>query len=160
MRWILPGASTVLAALCIATISAANAQNTNSGDIRGTVTDTSGAVIPGATVTVTYVRGARSASYTQHVNATFPNGVAYAADGWLSYDPSAKRWVYIETGNIGDYTVATSPGWHENVMVMTDVLMTGGDTGGTTTFKKLNDTTVDAASVQSSGTLSQHCVKK
>ena len=115
---------------------------------------------PGATVTVTYVRGARSASYTQHVNATFPNGVAYAADGWLSYDPSAKRWVYIETGNIGDYTVATSPGWHENVMVMTDVLMTGGDTGGTTTFKKLNDTTVDAASVQSSGTLSQHCVKK
>jgi hypothetical protein len=29
------------------------AQNTNSGDIRGIVTDTSGAVIPGVTVTVT-----------------------------------------------------------------------------------------------------------
>ncbi len=28
------------------------AQNTNSGDIRGTVTDPSGAVVPGATVTV------------------------------------------------------------------------------------------------------------
>jgi hypothetical protein len=33
-------------------VPAAHAQNTNSGDIRGTVTDASGAVIPGVTVTV------------------------------------------------------------------------------------------------------------
>ena len=113
-----------------------------------------------APVMVTYARGPRDASYTQHVSAAFPNGVAYTADGWLSYDPSAKRWVYIATGNLGDYTVATSPGWRENVLVLTDVLQTGGATGGTTTFKKLNDTTVDATAVQSTGTLSQHCVKK
>lgn len=33
--------------------NSAPAQNTNSGDIRGTVTDPAGAVVPGATVTVT-----------------------------------------------------------------------------------------------------------
>jgi drug/metabolite transporter (DMT)-like permease len=113
-----------------------------------------------APVTVTYTRGTRSASYVQHVSATLPSGVAYTAEGWLSYDPSAKRWVYIAEGALGDYIVSTSPGWHENVMVLTDVLTTGGDTGGTTTFKKLNDSTVDATGVHSSGTLSQHCVKK
>ncbi|MGA7857244.1 MAG: carboxypeptidase-like regulatory domain-containing protein, partial [Terracidiphilus sp.] len=36
--------------LCLAVSSLA--QNTNSGDIRGTVTDSTGALIPGATVTV------------------------------------------------------------------------------------------------------------
>ncbi len=111
-------------------------------------------------VMVTYARGPRDASYTQHVSAPLANGTAYTADGWISYDPSAKRWVYIATGNVGDYTVATSPGWRENVLVLTDVLSTGGGTGGTTTFKKLNDTTVDATSVQPSGTVLQHCAKK
>ena len=38
-------------ALCLA--SSARAQNSNSGDIRGTVTDSTGAVVPGANVTVT-----------------------------------------------------------------------------------------------------------
>jgi hypothetical protein len=124
----------------------------------GTWTCTSSSGLP--TVTVTYARGARDASYTQHVSATFASGVAYAADGWISYDPLAKRWVYIAEGALGDYTVATSPGWRENVLLLTDVLSTGGVTGGSTTFKKLNGTTIDATSVQSSGTLSQHCVKK
>jgi len=36
------------ALLCVGT---AFAQNSNSGDIRGTVTDTSGGVVPGVTVT-------------------------------------------------------------------------------------------------------------
>ncbi len=48
MRWTLATASTVLAAFCIGAVPAAHAQNTNSGDIRGTVTDSSGAVIPGS----------------------------------------------------------------------------------------------------------------
>jgi hypothetical protein len=111
-------------------------------------------------VTVTYARGARSASFTQHVGATLPNGTVYAADGWISYDPSAKRWVYFSEGALGDYLAATTPGWHENVLVFTDVLSTGGETGGTTTLKKTNDTTVDATVVSSAGTIGQHCVKK
>jgi hypothetical protein len=111
-------------------------------------------------VTVSYARGARPASFTQHVSATFPNGTAYSSDGWISYDPAVPRWVYISEGAPGDYTVATTPGWHENVLVFTDVLLTGGQTGGSSTIKKLNATTVDATVVQSSGTISEHCVKK
>ena len=46
--WILP--------LLVAVSSIASlAQSTNAGDIRGTVTDSSGAVIPGVTITVTNV---------------------------------------------------------------------------------------------------------
>jgi Carboxypeptidase regulatory-like domain len=41
----------ILCTLAFATV--AMAQNTNSGDIRGTVTDTSGAVVPGVTIKVT-----------------------------------------------------------------------------------------------------------
>ena len=53
MKWIRPETATVLAtALCMCAATAAYAQSTNSGNIRGTVTDSSGAVIPGATVTV------------------------------------------------------------------------------------------------------------
>ena len=47
-RWIL-----VLCGLALGLASSARAQNSNSGDIRGTVTDSSGAVVPGADVTVT-----------------------------------------------------------------------------------------------------------
>lgn len=53
-------------------ISSAFAQNTNSGDIRGTVTDASGAVIPGVTVSVEDV--------DKHVTTT------YVTDGSGLYD--------------------------------------------------------------------------
>ena len=43
---------------------AAVAQNTNSGNIRGTVTDSAGAVIPGATVKVDDVDKGISHTYT------------------------------------------------------------------------------------------------
>jgi hypothetical protein len=45
MQWILALFLTLESGLCIA-------QNTNSGDLRGTTTDQTGAVIPGVTVTV------------------------------------------------------------------------------------------------------------
>ena len=43
---------------------AAIAQNTNSGDIRGTVTDTSGALLPGAKITVLNVDTGVSKDFT------------------------------------------------------------------------------------------------
>lgn len=46
---------TLASCLVLFVAMAAVAQNTNSGDIRGTVTDPSGAVLPGVTVTVTNV---------------------------------------------------------------------------------------------------------
>ena len=42
----------IVAAFSICLASAVFAQNTNSGDIRGTVTDATGAIIPGVTVTL------------------------------------------------------------------------------------------------------------
>ncbi len=44
-----------LAGVCAATVSMAGAQAINSGDIRGTVTDSTGALLPDVTVTVTNV---------------------------------------------------------------------------------------------------------
>jgi Carboxypeptidase regulatory-like domain/TonB dependent receptor len=42
----------LLMVLCVLSLGTAHAQSTNSGDIRGTVTDSTGALIPGVTVTV------------------------------------------------------------------------------------------------------------
>ena len=50
-------------------------------------------------MTVAYARGARSASYTQHVSASFPNGVVYAADGWISAGFAGATQLYIEGEN-------------------------------------------------------------
>jgi protocatechuate 3,4-dioxygenase beta subunit len=46
------------------TAAAGFAQNTNSGDLRGTVTDPTGAVLPGATVTVQDVDKGVTHTYT------------------------------------------------------------------------------------------------
>src|SRR5581483_8179230 len=90
MRWTLPAnAGALLALLCTGVISPAHAQNTNSGDIRGTVTDTSGAVIPGVAVTVTDI--------DKNVSKTL------ATDGAGLYDtgsivPDHYRLTFAKTG--------------------------------------------------------------
>jgi len=50
--------------LCVMASVASFAQSTNAGDIRGTVTDASGALIPGVTVTVTNVETGVTKTYT------------------------------------------------------------------------------------------------
>ena len=67
-RWILP-------ILLVAFGGGASfAQSTNSGDIRGTVTDTSGAVIPGATVSVKNVSTGVTGTYTTNGAGVFDTG--------------------------------------------------------------------------------------
>ena len=63
-RW--PALDLVLAAVAIAAscVGIGFAQNTNSGDVRGTVTDSTGAVIPGVTVTVKDVDKGETRIYT------------------------------------------------------------------------------------------------
>ena len=56
VRWFLP--------FCLFLSVACLAQSTNAGDIRGTVTDLSGALIPGVTVTVTNVATGVSKVFT------------------------------------------------------------------------------------------------
>ena len=55
MRFIAVAARTVVCALCSLVLAAAVAAQTNTGQIAGTVKDTSGGVLPGVTVTVTNV---------------------------------------------------------------------------------------------------------
>lgn len=65
MKWIWSaGELALVAALCAWGWSSAYGQNTNSGDIRGSVTDPTGAVIPGVTVTVTDVDKGVTRTYT------------------------------------------------------------------------------------------------
>jgi hypothetical protein len=109
-------------------------------------------------LTLSYAR--KSAGlYTQQVSASLPNGNTYNVNGWITYDASAKRWVYLAEGGLGDYSVATSPGWKEGVLVLTGILSSSGDSEKST-LKRVNDTTVDGTVVSAAGTSTQHCVKK
>src|SRR5690242_11373574 len=67
MRWILP-------LLLICGTGALFAQSTNSGDIRGTVTDSSGAVIPGVTVAVKNVSTGVTSTVTTNSAGVYDTG--------------------------------------------------------------------------------------
>jgi Carboxypeptidase regulatory-like domain len=69
-RFIRSGA--IVAALMVSAVSFA--QNTNSGDIRGTVTDVTGAVIPGVTVTVTDVDKGVTKTFTSDSAGLYDTG--------------------------------------------------------------------------------------
>lgn len=60
-----------LALLLICAASACYAQSTNSGDIRGTITDASGAVVPGVSITVTNVQTGVSKAFTSNQDGVF-----------------------------------------------------------------------------------------
>lgn len=109
-------------------------------------------------LSVSYVRK-NATLYTQQISASMANGTTYTQSGWLSYDASAKRWVYLAQSDLGDYSVATSPGWKEGVLVFTGVISSDGD-ADKTTLKRVNDTTVDGTVVSTAGTSTQHCIKK
>jgi hypothetical protein len=59
------------AILIFTTALAGHAQSTNSGDFRGTVTDQSGAVIPGAKVTVTNIETGVAKEYTTNADGLY-----------------------------------------------------------------------------------------
>lgn len=80
--------------LMTAGTAAVYAQNTNSGDIQGTVTDTTGAVIPGTTVTVTDVDKDVTHTYTTNGAGVYDTGsivpdhykITFARQGFKSYE--------------------------------------------------------------------------
>jgi hypothetical protein len=53
--------------------------------------------------------------------AKTPVNSAFHATDKLTYDPSTKRLVDIQTDEQGNYDVTTSPGWHGNTIVWSDV---------------------------------------
>ena len=91
MRWILP--RLLVCALLTGGSWACIAQNTNSGDLRGTATDTTGAVIQGVTVTVLDVdRGVTRTYVTDdaglHDTGAIPEShyrLTFTKDGFATY---------------------------------------------------------------------------
>ena len=73
--------------------SGASAQNTNSGEIRGTITDSSGAIIPGATVEVKDVDKGQVHTYTTDGAGLYDTGsivpdhylITVSRDGFQTY---------------------------------------------------------------------------
>ena len=57
--------------LCLTVVL--HAQNSSTGDIRGTVTDPAGAVVPGALVTVTNIDTGVTKTFTTNNNGIFMN---------------------------------------------------------------------------------------
>jgi hypothetical protein len=68
------------AVLLAASLGAAFGQSTNAGDISGTVTDTTGAVIPGATVTVISIATGVSRDYTTNAAGVYDTNSIVAGD--------------------------------------------------------------------------------
>lgn len=81
------------AAALLLTAGAVFAQNTNSGDIRGTATDPTGAVIPGVTVTVTDIDKGVTRTYTTNGAGLYDTGsivpdhytILFSKDGFANY---------------------------------------------------------------------------
>ena len=69
------------------------AQNTSSGDLRGTATDTTGAVIPGATVNVTDIDRGVKRTYVTNATGLYDTGaipeghyrLTFTKDGFETY---------------------------------------------------------------------------
>ncbi len=88
--------------------------------------------VTGTPITVRYARG-KQREHTSSSQRGAPNGTAYAADGWISYDRSAKRWVYLAEERSAT-TGRDDAGLAENVLVLT-ACSTAATRGGKTTLK-------------------------
>jgi hypothetical protein len=114
------------------------AQNTNSGDIRGVVTDSSGAIIPGATVKVDDVDKGISHTYTTDGAGLYDTGsivpdhylITVTAPGFQSY---VRGPITLQVGTVTvDATLAVGAATQQ-VVVKTDVPLLQTETGAQST---------------------------
>ena len=114
------------------------AQNTNSGDIRGVVTDSSGAIIPGATVKVDDVDKGISHTYTTDSAGLYDTGsivpdhylVTITAPGFQSY---IRGPLNLQVGTITVDAALTVGAATQQVVVKTDVPLLQTETGAQST---------------------------
>ena len=80
------GRLTILAAVFLAaSFGATFGQSTNEGDISGSVTDTTGAAIPGVTITVANIATGVSGSYTSNDAGVYDTGSIVAGNYKITY---------------------------------------------------------------------------
>jgi len=129
MQWILP-------LLLISFGSGAClAQNTNSGDIRGTVTDATGALVPGATVTVKDVDKDITSTYVTDSAGLYDTGaivedhylLTFTRDGFETY---VRGPITLELGIVTINAKLQVGKISQQVVVTTDVPMLSTESGG------------------------------
>jgi len=129
--------------LCVAGIS--SAQSTNSGDIRGTVTDATGAVIPGTTVTVLNVDTGVSKEYTTNNDGLYDTSsivagnykVTFTRDG---FDALVRGPITLQVGFTTVNAQLKVGSANQQVIVNTDIPLLTTETGQ-------QSTTLDAKSM-------------
>ena len=109
-------------------------QNTNSGDIRGTVTDPSGAVVPGATVTVLNVDNGISKDYVTNQDGLYDTGSILLGTYKLTFvrqgfSQLVREGVTLQVGLTTVNGVLSVGGATEQVVVNTDVPLLKTETG-------------------------------
>lgn len=118
--------------------SVALAQNTNSGDIRGTVTDASGAVVPGVTVTVDDVDKNVTHTYTTDGAGLYDTGsivpdhytLTFTKDGFTTF---VRGPITLEVGTStvnGHLTVGATT---QTISVRTDIPLLKTESGSQST---------------------------
>ena len=140
MRWILPLLLVIFGSgVCFA-------QNTNSGDIRGTVTDATGALIPGATVTVKDVDKDVTSTYVSNGVGLYDTGpivedhylLTFTKEGFETY---VRGPITLELGIVTVNASLQIGKISQQVVVSTDVPMLTTESGA-------KEGTMEAATMQ------------
>lgn len=118
---------------CMA-ITNGNGQNTNSGDIRGVVTDTTGAVIPGVTVKIANLEKGITKELTTNAAGIYDSGpivtgvykVSFVKAGFSQFVRSS---ITLEVGTVSINAELKTGTVTEEVVVTTDVPLLETETG-------------------------------
>jgi hypothetical protein len=132
-QWMLP----VLLAIFAAGTTAVLAQSTNSGDIRGTVTDASGALVPDVTVTVLDVNTGVSKDYTTNQDGLYDTSSIVTGSYKLTFTKPGfatfiRGPVTVEVGYTTVNAALKVGANTEQVIVTTDVPLLKTEEGGQT----------------------------
>jgi hypothetical protein len=120
------------------------AQNTNSGDIRGTVTDTSGAVIPGVTVSLLNVDTGVSKDFTTNRNGLFDTSAILPGHYTLTFrkegfETIVRGPVTVEVGMLGIDARLNVGSTQQTVTVTGDAPLLDTEAGDQTTTLESKD---------------------
>ncbi|HEY5254264.1 MAG TPA: carboxypeptidase-like regulatory domain-containing protein [Acidobacteriaceae bacterium] len=140
MRKLLRGTALLVLPICfsLSAIGTGLAQNTNSGDIRGTVTDPSGAVMPGVTVTVEDVDKGVTRTYTTNGDGLYDTG-SIVPDNYIltfskpGFETVVRGPLTLEVGITGVSTKLAVGSTSQKVIVKANTTLLNTETGSQAT---------------------------
>lgn len=139
-RWL----AVTLAVMLWASVGTGFAQSTNSGDIRGIVTDTSGAAIPGVTVTVLNKNTGVSKDYTTNQDGLYDTSSIVAGTYELTFTMKGfqkfvRSSITVLVGNTTVNAKLSIGSVTQEVVVSTDVPLLNTDNGEQTATLEAHD---------------------